>query len=277
MSMNDMDDEAESPSPLVKFTEEQLNVFKSHKVNTIYYSAEKEWLLTGNHEVIVWNTEKNFTLDNIIYVPSQKKAVVEANKKAGLSKITDIRVLLKKEKPPEAPEPDKGNSKYYVSTSIGSINQTEKVEKPVEEEPVAQAPIEGEEKENVPAVVEAFFNYMIVTSHTDSVIRFWNENNQIIAEIAPVASIKGSPITSICIDTDLDYLYTGDVNGYITIWSYHDFLFRYNLNEEINLEENFRLFKLVVCWRAHMSRIVRLILIPESKLLFSGSPDESVR
>jgi WD40 repeat protein len=101
--------------------------------------------------------------------------------------------------------------------------------------------------------------------------------NEIIAEVPTLRAIKSSPITSMCLDDDLNNLYTGDSNGYITIWSYSAFVNRYNLNEPIDLSVNSDLFNLVVCWRAHVGKIVELILNPDNKLLFSASADESVR
>jgi hypothetical protein len=52
---------------------------------------------------------------------------------------------------------------------------------------------------------------------------------------------------------------------------------RYNLYDRIDLNLNLDLFQMVVCWRAHLSKIVRLEFNPEMKLLFSASQDESCR
>ena len=98
-----------------------------------------------------------------------------------------------------------------------------------------------------------------------------------IAELSSASSIKGSSITTLCIDDNLNYLYTGDMNGYITIWSYEKLVKRYNLNDKIDLNESYEFFNMIICWRAHMSKIVSLILSEETKLLFSASSDESVR
>jgi WD40 repeat protein len=95
--------------------------------------------------------------------------------------------------------------------------------------------------------------------------------------VPTLRAVKATPITSICIDDDLNYLYIADSNGYITIWSYDAFVNRYNLNEPIDLTQNCDMMHLVVCWRAHMSKIINIILNPENKLLFSASIDESVR
>jgi hypothetical protein len=36
----------------------KINAFRHHRINCLYYSKEKDWLMTGNHEIVVWNMEK---------------------------------------------------------------------------------------------------------------------------------------------------------------------------------------------------------------------------
>jgi hypothetical protein len=86
----------------------------------LYYSKEKDWLMTGNHEIVVWNMEK-LTLEKmylyttLVFVLAEKMKAeffslnslysnrqVESSdgKKSNhrLSKIYSTRVILKKEK-----------------------------------------------------------------------------------------------------------------------------------------------------------------------------------
>lgn len=86
-----------------------------------------------------------------------------------------------------------------------------------------------------------------------------------------------SPITSICSSPDYTRLFTSDSNGYLTIWSLSNFLSTFNLNDEIDLNKNSSKISMTVCWRAHLTKIVRVVYCDVSDFLFSASADESIR
>ena len=73
-----------------------------------------------------------------------------------------------------------GNKEQFESTSLESLNKENHEEKEENAEDNSQmqqdSNEEDKEKEEEVEVFEAFFNYMIVTAHNDSTIRFWNEN-----------------------------------------------------------------------------------------------------
>lgn len=92
-----------------------------------------------------------------------------------------------------------------------------------------------------------------------------------------ISSIKSSPITSLCTTSDSNHLFTADSNGYITVWSLNDFLGSFNLNEEIDLAKNVTKLNMIVCWRGHLSKIIKLTFVDTTNFLFSASIDESVR
>ena len=95
--------------------------------------------------------------------------------------------------------------------------------------------------------------------------------------ISPVSLLTGSVITSMCTDQDGNYLYTGDSLGYITIWSLNDFVERVNTSKKKDFFIEPKLITMVVCWKAHVNRIVQLNYMSTNKILVSASTDESVR
>jgi hypothetical protein len=95
--------------------------------------------------------------------------------------------------------------------------------------------------------------------------------------ISPVSLLTGSIITSMCTDQDGNYLYTGDSLGYITVWWLNDFVEKVNASKKKEFLIDPKLIGMVVCWKAHVNRIVQLNYMTTNKILVSASIDESVR
>ncbi|KAK2162660.1 hypothetical protein LSH36_94g03011 [Paralvinella palmiformis] len=114
------------------------------------------------------------------------------------------------------------------------------------------------------------YDPVLVSCHSDSFIRFWNMNGDFLREITAVTRRQGSPVTALCTDPDCNILITGDNRGYVTVWDIGDFL-------KTPKTDDIDLIKQVVCWRAHLTRIVQLEYILSQKAVLSGSTDGSVR
>lgn len=104
-----------------------------------------------------------------------------------------------------------------------------------------------------------------------------NFKAQLVNQMPPISSIKGSPITSMCSTSDYTRIFTSDLSGYITIWSLSELLAGFNLTDEIDLAKNATKVSMTVCWRAHLTRIVRLCYSDQTDFIFSASIDESAR
>ena len=60
------------------------------------------------------------------------------------------------------------------------------------------------------------------------------------------------------------------VGGYLTLWNVSKFL-------EDPLSDNKDLVKQMLCWRAHLTKIVSLAYIDSQQAIISGATDGSVR
>ena len=63
--------------------------------------------------------------------------------------------------------------------------------------------------------------------------------------------------------------------GYITVWNVSEFLEK--SPSSAPLPSRAELIKQLVCWRAHLMKIVSLVFVDESRVLISASSDGSVR
>lgn len=104
------------------------------------------------------------------------------------------------------------------------------------------------------------------------------KKGQLVAHMPPISSNHLAPITAMCCSNpDSTRLFAADSNGYLAIWSLADFLASFNLNDDIDLSRNSSRINMVVCWRAHSTKIVSLVYSDVSDFVFSASTDESVR
>lgn len=111
---------------------------------------------------------------------------------------------------------------------------------------------------------------ILVSVHQDSFIRFWTMEGQLLREVSAVTRRTGTPVTCITHDENSNCMITGDIKGYLTLWSISKLL----KNPE-STEQN--AIKQLICWRAHLVKIVSLMYIDKLKAIFSGSTDGSVR
>ncbi|XP_041352298.1 WD repeat-containing protein 64-like isoform X2 [Gigantopelta aegis] len=111
---------------------------------------------------------------------------------------------------------------------------------------------------------------LVVTAHQDSFIRFWNFDGDLLREVMPMTRRTGTAITALCYDKDVNILVTGDHKGYITMWDVKKFL-------ESPEAEDAEPIKQLICWRAHLVRIVSLVYVDAHKSILSGSTDGSLR
>ncbi|XP_064622276.1 WD repeat-containing protein 64-like isoform X2 [Lineus longissimus] len=118
-------------------------------------------------------------------------------------------------------------------------------------------------------IVESY-DPVIVTCHQDAMIRFWDAQGQLLREIMAMTRRQGSPVTSLCSDTDCNYLVSGDTKGYIVLWEVGKFL-------EDPYSEDKNLITQVISWRAHLTKVVTLNYVDNLNAIISGSMDGSVR
>lgn len=126
--------------------------------------------------------------------------------------------------------------------------------------------IEDEESKYITEV----YAPILVSVHQDSFIRFWTMEGQLLREVSAVTRRTGTPVTCITHDENSNCMITGDIKGYLTLWSISKLL----KNPE-STEQN--AVKQLICWRAHLVKIVSLMYIDKLKAIFSGSTDGSVR
>nr|KAG5712352.1 hypothetical protein BaRGS_023931 [Batillaria attramentaria] len=115
------------------------------------------------------------------------------------------------------------------------------------------------------------FDPILVTVHQDAFVRFWDmESGEILREVSPLTRRQGVPVTAVCHDADVNFLVTGDNKGYLTFWDVKAFM-----EDPGSSDPN--VLKQVICWRAHLTRIVALEYIDSQKAILSASTDGSVR
>ncbi|XP_053404636.1 WD repeat-containing protein 64-like isoform X4 [Mercenaria mercenaria] len=126
------------------------------------------------------------------------------------------------------------------------------------------------ERENAAKYIVDTYDPVIVTVHQDAYIRFWNTEGHVLREITAVTRRQGTAVTAICHDADCNIMVTGDHKGYLTLWDIGKFL----RNPESEEQE---LVKQVICWRAHLTKVVSLHFIDSVKAILSASTDGSAR
>lgn len=184
-----------------------------------------------------------------------------------------------------------------------SVASLESLSNEQSENEIPKNATDATETSNDGTSIKPEFKYLIVTGHNDSSIKIWNENvilvwvsktrsdfschenayiyiqGVLVNQMPTVTSATKMPseITSICSSSNYAHLFTSDSSGYITKWSLSDFLGTFNLNDEIDVAKNVAKLRMVVCWRAHLTRIVRVVYAEPPDFLFSASIDESIR
>ncbi|XP_077997639.1 WD repeat-containing protein 64-like isoform X1 [Glandiceps talaboti] len=132
---------------------------------------------------------------------------------------------------------------------------------------------EEEDFENIDpeaTMIVSVYDPVLVTCHTDSYIRFWTMEGDMIRQVAAMTRRQGSPVTAVCADEDCHVMITGDHKGYLTMWDVGHFL------EDPQSEEKGTL-KQLLSWRAHLTKVVALTYIDRMRAIMSASTDGSVR
>lgn len=98
--------------------------------------------------------------------------------------------------------------------------------------------------------------------------------------VPPAGAITGAACTFICEDSNASHIYTADTRGYITMWSVGCFIQNYQNANKANLDEMAKVknsIVMIVCWKAHTSKIVSMDFVASNDTLISASTDESAR
>ncbi|ELT96575.1 hypothetical protein CAPTEDRAFT_219855 [Capitella teleta] len=232
-----------------KGSEMNMTVKRNSRLNSRVSNKTRSQQMSRTSQSRFQNIEVDQSLLDDLTIKVEGEEAVKAQKKPQESEPT------RKQSPvPKTPEPDN------VET-----NETEEEEKP------SQA--EGEELDDddpdSKMIVETFAPVM-VSCHQDSFIRFWTPEGELLREITAMTRRQGSPVTALCHDEDCNFIITGDIKGYLTLWDVGKFL-------EKPTSENKDLVKQVICWRAHLAKVVELSYIESIKAIVSGSIDGSVR
>ncbi|GFS05235.1 WD repeat-containing protein 64 [Elysia marginata] len=179
-------------------------------------------------------------------------------------------------------EGDKGEGEDETATVETKTEEESGAEEKKEEESAFKDhDNEDEDLDQVDAAAQAIidpdakmivdtYDPIIVSVHQDSYIRFWDMEGVILREVSPLTRRTGVPVTAVCHDADVNILVTGDSKGYLTMWDVRQFL-------EDPQTEDPNCLKQIVCWRAHMSKVVSLVYVDLQKAIYSSSLDGSVR
>ncbi|WAR20511.1 WDR64-like protein [Mya arenaria] len=147
----------------------------------------------------------------------------------------------------EDEEKDKKEDQEEHSEGGSDDEEKKDEEKSVHEED--EDPEVVRERHDAARYIVETYDPIIVTVHQDSYIRFWNTDGHVLREITAVTRRTGTAVTAVCADPDCNIMVTGDHKGYLTLWDIGKFL-RNPESEEADL------VKQVVCWRAHLTKVV---------------------
>ncbi|KAJ8309097.1 hypothetical protein KUTeg_013971 [Tegillarca granosa] len=200
----------------------------------------------SNHPVQVDEQEQKELLD-------QLTARIE-----GTEDNQDKQEKKEKEEVKEEDDDDDGEEKKDIEKSVDEHDGHVRFENEEEE-------VDEESK----WIVETY-DPILVSVHQDANIRFWNFEGTLLREISPVTRRQGTPVTAVCHDDDCNILITGDQKGYLTLWNVAKFL-KNPKSEDMNS------VKQMICWRAHLVKVISIVYVESTKSILSGSADGSVR
>ncbi|EDV21639.1 uncharacterized protein TRIADDRAFT_59845 [Trichoplax adhaerens] len=142
---------------------------------------------------------------------------------------------------------------------------------------------------------------LVLTSHNDGYMRFWNMKGNLLAYTTTSTNRHGTalpPITALCASDDSHYVFSANSKGYITKWNISKFMQnpRQVLQEnsirrdssiatQLQADDNSRrrplkveeLIVQILTWRAHLFTVTSLKYFSGNNILFSASTDCSVR
>ncbi|XP_048586234.1 WD repeat-containing protein 64-like isoform X2 [Nematostella vectensis] len=124
----------------------------------------------------------------------------------------------------------------------------------------------------------------LVSAHHDGYLRFWTLSGRLLTEIRAVTRRQASAVTSLCTDADCRHVISGDAKGYVTVWDVGSFLLdppkdKPPPDDEMTekKKEPKNVIKQVVCWRAHLTRVVGVEHVDSADAVVTSSTDLSVR
>ncbi|CAK8680345.1 unnamed protein product [Clavelina lepadiformis] len=123
-------------------------------------------------------------------------------------------------------------------------------------------------------MVEIVFPPVIASCHQDTNLRFWSTSGELLCSVTPSTRVL-SPLTALCCDEFSDQVICADAKGYITVFDVSEFLEK--APASVALQARSELIKQLVCWRAHLMKVVSLSYVNSSRVLISASTDGSVR
>ncbi|KAH9519572.1 WD repeat-containing protein 64, partial [Bulinus truncatus] len=111
---------------------------------------------------------------------------------------------------------------------------------------------------------------ILVSVHQSSMIRFWGLNGELCHEIQSVTPKANISVTAVCFNSYTQYLYTGNAKGYVIVWDVNRFLQDPSITEPQTIKQT-------LCWKAHVNKIINLVVVEASNLILSSSVDGSIR
>ncbi|NWX66234.1 WDR64 protein, partial [Promerops cafer] len=110
---------------------------------------------------------------------------------------------------------------------------------------------------------------LLASAHESSCIRLWTIQGNLMKELMPFSERPTGPLTALCTDDFTKILLTGSKEGYIFRWNMASFL-----EDSRNIKNK---IKEELCWRAHATEVVDLLIEEEKNVVVTASIDGSVR
>ncbi|KAM4785740.1 WD repeat-containing protein 64 isoform 1-T1 [Cyanocitta cristata] len=110
---------------------------------------------------------------------------------------------------------------------------------------------------------------LLASAHASSCIRLWSIQGNLMKELLPFSEHPSGPLTALCTDIFTKILLAGSKEGHIIRWNIASFL-EDSQNKKNEVREE-------LCWRAHATEVVDLLIEEEKNVVVTASTDGSVR
>ncbi|XP_068866493.1 WD repeat-containing protein 64 isoform X7 [Aphelocoma coerulescens] len=110
---------------------------------------------------------------------------------------------------------------------------------------------------------------LLASAHASSCIRLWSIQGNLMKELLPFSEHPSGPLTVLCTDIFTKILLAGSKEGHIIRWNIASFL-EDSQNKKNEIREE-------LCWRAHATEVVDLLIEEEKNVVVTASTDGSVR
>ncbi|NWR41747.1 WDR64 protein, partial [Regulus satrapa] len=110
---------------------------------------------------------------------------------------------------------------------------------------------------------------LLASAHESSCIRLWSIQGNLMKELRPFSKHPSGPLTALCTDIFIKIILAGSKEGYIFRWNMASFL-EDSRNRKNEVKEE-------LCWRAHATEVVELLIEQERNVVVTASIDGSVR